>query len=211
MTPFLCFALAQLDSETAATALILGSVGIGLVWAVSQYILIDQVKLVSAGEEQGLLSGVDGVRTRKLREIYEAIRDGADAFLSKLVLLWFAMQWWLVTLLEAMFAAVGCRSVVKYSHTFAAACSRISLLDAALLNSFSTKHAKPFVHEVLKLTLVLLCLALHRRGVQHLPDLRAHLWSYSVLPHLYWPRLLDAGHVHNSSICARSSHLYPGR
>jgi hypothetical protein len=78
----------QLDSETAATALILGSVGIGLVWAVSQYILIDQVKLVSAGEEQGLLSGVDGVRTRKLREIYEAIRDGADAFLSKLMLLW---------------------------------------------------------------------------------------------------------------------------
>jgi hypothetical protein len=55
---------------------------------VSQYILIDQVKLVSAGEEQGLLSGVDGVRTRKLREIYEAIRDGADAFLSKLMLLW---------------------------------------------------------------------------------------------------------------------------
>ncbi|KAG5180782.1 inorganic pyrophosphatase [Tribonema minus] len=68
--------------ETDATSLIIGSVAIGLVWAASQFVLINNIKLVSSGEERGLTSGNDGVQTAKLREIYQAIKDGADAFLN---------------------------------------------------------------------------------------------------------------------------------
>ena len=47
----------ELENETAATILILASVAIGLVWAVAQFLLLDQVKLVSSGEETGLMTG----------------------------------------------------------------------------------------------------------------------------------------------------------
>jgi inorganic pyrophosphatase len=72
----------MMDLENQATAIILVCVGIGLLWALIQFALIDRVKLVSLGEEQSLTSGINDTNTKKLKEIYEAIKNGADAFLN---------------------------------------------------------------------------------------------------------------------------------
>ena len=58
--------------------MILVPVAIGLIWALIQFALINSVKLISAGEEQSLVDS----HTQKLKEIYEAIKNGADAFLN---------------------------------------------------------------------------------------------------------------------------------
>mmetsp|Transcript_20880 Transcript_20880/g.30971 ORF Transcript_20880/g.30971 Transcript_20880/m.30971 type:complete len:736 (+) Transcript_20880:53-2260(+) len=64
------------------TAFIVACAVIGLIFAFSQFALIDSVKLVSHGEEDALVNGGNTVQTKKLIEIYQAIKDGADAFLN---------------------------------------------------------------------------------------------------------------------------------
>ncbi|CAM9490508.1 unnamed protein product [Ascophyllum nodosum] len=72
-----------MSGESQATALIVTASLIGLVWAVIQFALIARVKLQSGDEDTAILTNnVSSERTRRLIEIYDAIRHGADAFLS---------------------------------------------------------------------------------------------------------------------------------
>lgn len=70
-------------AEDQATGLIVASSIIGLMFAVWQFFLIARVKLQSGDEDTTMLTNsVSSERTKRLIEIYEAIRNGADAFLS---------------------------------------------------------------------------------------------------------------------------------
>ncbi|CAM9452584.1 unnamed protein product [Discosporangium mesarthrocarpum] len=69
--------------ESQATTLIIIGGVLALVFAFFQFVLIDRIKLQSGDEDTtSLTSGITSARTQRLKEIYEAIRDGADAFLS---------------------------------------------------------------------------------------------------------------------------------
>ncbi|CAM9936402.1 unnamed protein product [Ectocarpus sp. 12 AP-2014] len=69
--------------ESQATTLIVVASVIGLVFAAVQFMLIANVKLQSGDEDTAsLTTSVSSERTKRLIEIYEAIRHGADAFLS---------------------------------------------------------------------------------------------------------------------------------
>ncbi|CAN0111390.1 unnamed protein product [Ectocarpus sp. 6 AP-2014] len=73
--------MASLESQ-ATTLIVVASV-IGLVFAAVQFMLIANVKLQSGDEDTAsLTTSVSSERTKRLIEIYEAIRHGADAFLS---------------------------------------------------------------------------------------------------------------------------------
>jgi H+-translocating diphosphatase len=69
---------------------------VGILWAAVQFYIISCIPIVSqssaGGEEQGLLStGEDDEKTSRLKEIYEAIYEGAESFLRAeyTVCLWF--------------------------------------------------------------------------------------------------------------------------
>lgn len=81
----------------AATILIFVAGGVGIVWAAIQFYIISCIPIVSqatSGEEQGLLSeGNDEEKTARLKEIYEAIYEGAESFLRAeyIVCFWFIL------------------------------------------------------------------------------------------------------------------------
>lgn len=59
---------------------------VALLWALSQFLIISKIPIISGGgggESQGLVSsGDDEATTARLKEIYEAIYEGAESFLA---------------------------------------------------------------------------------------------------------------------------------
>lgn len=83
--------------QDPATIVIFVAGAVGLVWAAIQFYIISCIPIVSqaaGGEEQGLLSeGNDEEKTARLKEIYEAIYEGAESFLRAeyVVCFWFIL------------------------------------------------------------------------------------------------------------------------
>lgn len=73
----------MLESEYAATALILVSGAVGLIWALVQYTIIAKISIRggAASESTSLTGGNDEETTKRLEEIYTAIVEGAESFL----------------------------------------------------------------------------------------------------------------------------------
>jgi len=82
---------------TSATAIIFAAGIIGLLWALAQFLIISKIPIRSGGgggEEQGLISsGDDEAVSARLKEIYEAIYEGAESFLKAeyTVCFWFVV------------------------------------------------------------------------------------------------------------------------
>lgn len=73
----------MLESEYAATALILVSGAVGLLWSLVQYTIIAKISIRggAASESTSLTGGNDEETTKRLEEIYTAIVEGAESFL----------------------------------------------------------------------------------------------------------------------------------
>eukprot|EP00934_Nitzschia_sp_Nitz4_P007767 Nitzschia sp. Nitz4//scaffold43_size134323//53283//55805//NITZ4_003297-RA/size134323-processed-gene-0.10-mRNA-1//1//CDS//3329551942//7757//frame0 len=84
-------------SLSPATTLILVAGVVGLLWAYSQFAIIAKIPVRSGGaggESAGLISsGDDEATTKRLQEIYEAIYEGAESFLTAeyAVCFWFVI------------------------------------------------------------------------------------------------------------------------
>ena len=77
--------LSRSHTQFGATELIILAGIVGLVWAFAQFRIIAAIPIQSASsdeEGQGLLNGNHEVKTKRLKEIYQAIYEGAESFLK---------------------------------------------------------------------------------------------------------------------------------
>mgnify|MGYP006353869419 CR=1 FL=1 len=90
--------------QVSASAVIVAAGIIGIIWAFIQFRLIARIPIISqpaTGEDQALLAnGQDEEKTARLKEIYEAIYEGAESFLRAeyTVCFWFVMVFSIVVL-----------------------------------------------------------------------------------------------------------------
>ena len=72
--------------QSSASTLIFVAGCVALLWALSQFYIISKIPVRSGGgdgESAGLISGADDeATTKRLKEIYEAIYEGAESFLA---------------------------------------------------------------------------------------------------------------------------------
>ena len=90
------FFFLHLVPQTSASALIYLAGAVALLWALSQFLIISKIPVQSGGggETTSLLSnGDDDQTTKRLKEIYEAIYEGAESFLRAeyTVCFWFCL------------------------------------------------------------------------------------------------------------------------
>lgn len=115
----------HLTHKISASLLIFIAGAVGLVWAYLQFTIIAKIAIVSSsssGEEQGLLdNGQDAEKTLRLKEIYQAIYEGAESFLRAeyRVCFWFVSVFAVVILVLVSWgtgwdAARGCFTAISF-------------------------------------------------------------------------------------------------
>jgi len=111
--------------ELSATAIIFIAGLVGLLWAGSQFLVISRIPIQShgmTGESQPLVNGAgDEEKTARLKEIYEAIYEGAESFLRAeyFVCFWFITVFAVLILILVAWgtgwdAARGCFTAISF-------------------------------------------------------------------------------------------------